>query len=48
MHYSSTAFSTNGQPTITSKTGVAASTLGSSRVMTNLDIQKVKRYYGCA
>jgi len=48
MHYSSTAFSTNGQPTITSKTGVPASTLGSSKVMTNLDIQKVKAYYNCA
>ncbi|UJR10667.1 hypothetical protein I4U23_014862 [Adineta vaga] len=47
MHYKWNAFSKNGQPTITSKTGVAASVLGSSKEMTKLDIEKVKAYYGC-
>ncbi|CAF1249392.1 unnamed protein product [Adineta ricciae] len=48
MHYKWNAFSKNGQPTITSKTGLANSVLGSSNVMTKLDIEKVKAYYGCA
>jgi len=47
MHYKSTAFSKNGQPTIVPKSGVSPSELGKSPVMTNLDIQKVKAYYNC-
>lgn len=48
MHYKWNAFSKNGQATITSKTGLASSLLGSSKVMTDYDIQIVKAYYGCA
>ncbi|CAF3586687.1 unnamed protein product [Adineta steineri] len=48
MHYKSTAFSKNGQATITAKNGVSAATLGSSKEMTTLDVQKLRAYYGCA
>jgi hypothetical protein len=48
MHYKSNAFSKNGQPTITAKGGVSQATMGSATTMTDLDIQKVKAYYGCA
>jgi hypothetical protein len=48
MHYRWNAFSKNGLPTITPKANVTQETLGSSRQMTDLDIQKVKAYYTCA
>lgn len=48
MHYRWNAFSKNGQPTITSKQGHANTVLGSAKDMTQLDIEKVKAYYGCA
>lgn len=47
MHYKSTAFSKNGQATITPKANINPSTMGSSTVMTALDIEKVKAHYGC-
>ena len=49
MHYRWNAFSKNGQPTILPKpTTIDRNDLGSSKVMTTLDIQKVKSYYGCS
>lgn len=49
MHYRWNAFSKNGLPTIVPKQStIDRNVLGSSKVMTNLDIQKVKAYYGCA
>jgi hypothetical protein len=48
MHYRWDAFSKNGQPTILPRqAGVDRNTLGNAQQMTNLDIQKVKAYYGC-
>jgi hypothetical protein len=48
MHYKSTAFSKNGQPTIVGKDSTNTPLLGSATIMTNLDIEKVKAYYNCA
>lgn len=49
MHYRWNAFSKNGQPTILPRqAGVDRNTLGNAQQMTNLDIQKVKAYYGCS
>ena len=48
MHYEWNAWSKNGQPTILPRqAGIDRNTLGSATQMTNLDIQKVKAYYGC-
>ncbi|CAF2377320.1 unnamed protein product [Rotaria sp. Silwood2] len=47
MHYKWNAFSKNGQPTIIPKVNVSQTVMGSSVQMTNLDIEKVKAYYGC-
>ena len=48
MHYRWDAFSRNGQPTILPRqAGVDRNTLGNSQQMSNLDVQKVKAYYGC-
>ncbi|CAF3391332.1 unnamed protein product [Rotaria sp. Silwood1] len=47
MHYKWNAFSKNGLATITPKGNVSQSVMGSSVQMTNLDIEKVKAYYGC-
>ncbi|ODN00311.1 Zinc metalloproteinase nas-7 [Orchesella cincta] len=44
MHYGSTAFSKNGQPTIIARNGGAVGSTGDLR---NSDIMKLKRMYNC-
>lgn len=48
MHYEWNAFSKNGYATIQPKSSsISLTSLGSASTMTSIDIQKVKKYYGC-
>ena len=47
MHYESFAFSKNGQPTITVK-GNASVRIGQRVKLSELDAEKLKRYYNCS
>ncbi|CAF1378535.1 unnamed protein product [Rotaria magnacalcarata] len=51
MHYRSDAFSSNGRPTIVPTTSDGKnweSKMGRGEKMSNLDIQKLKKYYSCS
>ncbi|CAF0831406.1 unnamed protein product [Didymodactylos carnosus] len=45
MHYGSTAFSTNGKPTIVVKK--AGATIGQRGGLSATDVKKIRKYYGC-
>jgi hypothetical protein len=45
MHYQSTAFSVNGQPTILPK--VSGVVTGNKNVLSSIDIGEIRKYYGC-
>ncbi len=48
MHYRSTAFSRNGRPTLLPRRpGGAGARMGQREVMTELDLKKLNRLYGC-
>jgi hypothetical protein len=44
MHYDSSAFTVNGKPTIVPKINVA---LGQRERLSSIDVQKIRKYYGC-
>lgn len=49
MHYQWNAFSTNGLATIEPKSSsVNKYDMGNAATMTQIDIDKVKTYYGCS
>lgn len=48
MHYSATAFSVNGQDTIVATRNLAGLKMGQREYMTEKDILRMKRMYGCA
>jgi hypothetical protein len=45
MHYSKTAFSVNGQPTIITKDPNVW--IGQRNGLSAIDIQEIRRYYNC-
>ena len=46
MHYQSTAFSSNGQPTILpTVSGVPAT--GNRQVLSSIDVGEIRKYYNC-
>lgn len=47
MHYSRTAFSKNGLPTISAKDSNLDKSIASSTLLTPLDVKKIKLYYNC-
>jgi hypothetical protein len=48
MHYSATSFSINGQPTIVPTQNLGGLVMGQREKMTDMDILRIKRMYGCA
>ena len=51
MHYTYNSFSTNGLPVMVTANGVSKDwryTMGTGNVLTESDIYKVKKIYGCA
>ncbi|XP_058839022.1 hatching enzyme 1.2-like isoform X1 [Topomyia yanbarensis] len=47
MHYSATAFSSNGQPTIIAKYPITGATMGQREGFSRSDIEKINRMYRC-
>lgn len=47
LHYSSTAFSKNGQPTISAKQAMGSSQMGQREAFTKNDLNKINLMYNC-
>lgn len=48
MHYSANSFSINGQPTIIPLQNLGGTVMGQRTHMTEEDVLRIKRMYGCA